>query len=225
VIDRVPPGSRVLDIGCASGFVSRALRSKGCRVTGIDKTPAGDQPQLDSFIQHDLDDLRLPVDAGDFDQILLLDIIEHLKSPEEFVEALRRSRTEGRPTRVLVTTGNIAFVVTRLMLMFGSFNYGARGILDLTHSRLFTFETLRRLFVQAGYRVEEVKGIPAPFPLAIGDSRISRFLLRLNNLLIRVSKHLFSYQILMVVTPMPSVEWLLGQAIKAGEEKKRSVSA
>jgi glycosyltransferase involved in cell wall biosynthesis/2-polyprenyl-3-methyl-5-hydroxy-6-metoxy-1,4-benzoquinol methylase len=221
VIDRVPAGSRVLDIGCASGFVSKALQSKGCRVTGIDQTSAGDQPQLDSFIQHDLDDLRLPVDAGDFDQILLLDVIEHLKSPEQFVEALRHSRTEGRPTRVLVTTGNIAFIVTRLMLMFGAFNYGAKGILDLTHSRLFTFETLRRLFVQAGYRIEEVKGIPAPFPLALGDSPMSRFLLKLNNLLIRVSKHLFSYQILMVVTPMPSVEWLLGQAIKAGEEKKR----
>jgi glycosyltransferase involved in cell wall biosynthesis len=225
VIDRVPAGARVLDIGCASGFVSKALRSKGCRVTGIDKTPAGDQPQLDRFIQHDLDDLRLPVDAGDFDQILLLDIIEHLKSPEAFVESLRRTRTEGRPTRVLVTTGNIAFIVTRLMLMFGSFNYGAKGILDLTHSRLFTFETLRRLFVQAGYRIEEVRGIPAPFPLAIGDSRLSRFLLRINKLLIHVSKNLFSYQILMVVTPMPSVEWLLGQAIKGGEEKKRSVSA
>jgi SAM-dependent methyltransferase len=225
VIDRVPAGARVLDIGCASGVVSEALRSKGCSVTGIDKTPAGDQPHLDCFIQHDLDDLRLPVDAGDFDHILLLDIIEHLKSPEAFVDALRRTRTEGRPTRVLVTTGNIAFVITRLMLFFGSFNYGARGILDLTHSRLFTFETLRRLFVQAGYRVEEVRGIPAPFPIAIGDNLLSRLLLKINRLLIRISKHLFSYQVLMVVSPLPSAEWLLSQAIKSRDESARSASA
>ena len=32
------------------------------------------------------------------------------------------------------------------MLLFGQFNYGKRGILDLTHTRLFTFESFRRLF-------------------------------------------------------------------------------
>ena len=74
------------------------------------------------------------------------------------------------PARVIVTSGNIGFIVTRLMLLLGSFNYGARGVLDLTHTRLFTFGTLKRLFEQAGYRIEEVQGIPAPFPLAIAGA-------------------------------------------------------
>ena len=39
------------------------------------------------------------------------------------------------------------------MLLFGQFNYGKRGILDLTHTRLFTFESFRRLFEQGGFRV------------------------------------------------------------------------
>src|SRR5262249_11487219 len=119
----------------------------------------------------------------------------------------------------------IAFVVTRLMLLFGSFNYGARGVLDLTHSRLFTFDTLRRLFEQAGYKIEEVQGIPAPFPLALGNNILSRFLLKLNRLLIHVSKRLFSYQILMVVTPLPSAEWLLSQAIQASKNNVGAVGA
>src|SRR5213078_794990 len=99
------PGSRVLDVGCASGVVSEALWSKGCRVTGIDRWPLAGQPQFERFIQHDLNNGALPVDAGEFDHILLLDVIEHLESPEAFVDALRRCRTEGRPTRVFVTTG------------------------------------------------------------------------------------------------------------------------
>jgi glycosyltransferase involved in cell wall biosynthesis len=225
VADRVPPYTRVLDLGCASGVVSRVLVSKSCHVTGMDQSAVPGQPHFERFIRHNLDDLPLPIDAGDFDYILLLDVIEHLQSPETFVAELRRFRTEGRTTRVLVTTGNIAFVVTRLMLLFGSFNYGARGVLDLTHSRLFTFDTLRRLFEQAGYKIEEVQGIPAPFPLALGNNIFSRFLLKLNGLLIHVSKRLFSYQILMVVTPLPSAEWLLGQAIQASKNNVGAVGA
>ena len=41
------------------------------------------------------------------------------------------------------------------MLLIGQFNYGKRGILDLTHARLFTFESFRRLFEQGGFRVVE----------------------------------------------------------------------
>ncbi|HEY2384024.1 MAG TPA: bifunctional glycosyltransferase/class I SAM-dependent methyltransferase [Terriglobia bacterium] len=214
VVDRVPPDTRVLDLGCASGVVSSALLTKNCRITAMDVTPLPGQPRFERFIRHNLNDLPLPIDTADFDYILLLDVIEHLQSPETFVAELRRLRTEGRATRVIVTTGNIGFLVTRLMLLLGAFNYGARGILDLTHSRLFTFTTLRRLFEQAGYRIDEIRGIPAPFPLAVGNKILGRLLLKLNRLLIHLSKGLFSYQILMVVAPLPSSEWLLSQAIQ-----------
>jgi glycosyltransferase involved in cell wall biosynthesis len=225
VVARTPAGSHVLEIGYASRAVSDALRSKGCRVTGINEVLSGAQPQLEHFTPHDLHEVPLPGDTSEFDYILLLDMMEHLQSPETFVDALRRSRVDGRPARVLVTSGNVGFIITRVMLLLGSFNYSRRGILDLTHIRLYTFTTLRRLFEQAGYRIEEVRGIPAPFPLALGDNPVSRLLLQVNKLLIRLSKRLFSYQIFMVVTPLPSAEWLLGQAIKSQNEDARVASA
>ena len=107
------------------------------------------------------------------------------------------------------------------MLLLGFFNYGSRGILDLTHTRLFTFSTLESLFRQAGYQIEEVKGVPAPFALALGDGAIARFLLAVNKALIHLSKSLFSYQIFMVVRPLPSLEWLLERA--AVTSKARAV--
>ncbi len=218
-LDRVAKGSRVLDVGCASGYMSRALADRGCEVTGIDLYPPPPGTGLKKFIEADLSTRELPVDAGDFQYILLLDVIEHLVSPEGFVDALRRSRKRGEETRVIVSTGNVAFLVTRFMLLLGYFHYGARGILDMTHTRLFTFATLRDLFQQGGYRIEEVRGIPAPFPLALGGGTLGRLLVAVNRFLIRLNKGLFSYQIFMVVRPMPTVEWLLRTAKDTAAKK------
>ena len=221
-IDRVQPGSQVLDVGCSSGFVTNALEAKGCRVTGMDwLAPEGAVP-FRRFIQHDLNRDDFPVDAGEFDYILLLDVIEHLQAPEKFVDLLRRSRSEGRNTQVIVTTGNVAFIVTRLMLLVGSFNYGTRGILDKTHCRLFTAKTIRKLLEQAGYRIQEIRGIPAPFPLALGNNSLSRAAVAINRFLIRISMQLFSYQVLLVANPLPSAEWLLNQAVETSKERTRT---
>ncbi|OLB24681.1 MAG: hypothetical protein AUH15_00485 [Acidobacteriales bacterium 13_2_20CM_55_8] len=221
-LQRVRPGAKVADIGCASGYVSHALNEKRCTVTGVDRFPIADATHLLEFIQSDLDQGDFPVDAGIFDYILLLDIVEHLRSPERLLDSIRHSRTKGSDLKVIFSTGNVAFIVTRMALFFGWFNYGARGILDLTHSRLFTFSTARKLFEQSGYRIEEVRGIPAPFPLVVGDNVLGRFLLAANKLLIRFSKRLFAYQIFMVCSPLPTLQWLLEKAHEASREKLRA---
>jgi glycosyltransferase involved in cell wall biosynthesis len=224
-LQRVPPRSRVIDIGCASGYMACALHQKTCVVTGVDQyTPYGNLP-LERFVQHDLNNRPFPLDIGAFDYVLLLDVIEHLQSPEAFVESLRASWKENTEARVIASTGNIAFFVTRLMLLSGMFHYGRRGILDLTHTRLFTFRTFRSLFEQAGYQIEEVIGVPAPYPLALGDGRLARFLLWINQALIGVSKSLFSYQIFVVARPLPPMNWLLRRAIETGKEKSASVQS
>ena len=63
-----------------------------------------------------------------------------------------RSRYPSRRQICSTRSGNIAFIVTRLMLLLGQFNYGKRGILDVMHTCLFTFALLRRLFEQAASR-------------------------------------------------------------------------
>ncbi len=221
-LERVRPGSKVADIGCASGYMAQALKEKNCEVTGIDQFPPPPGSGLHRFVHADLDAAGFPLDAGAFQYVLLLDVIEHLRSPEGFADALRASRRQTEDTCVIVSTGNVAFLATRLMLLLGFFNYGSRGILDLTHTRLFTFATLRNLFEQSGYRIDEIRGIPAPFPLALGDTALARFLVRANGLLIRLSRSLFAYQIFMVVRPLPSLEWLLQQAVETSDLLARS---
>ncbi len=212
------PGGHILDIGCGQGYVAQELAAKGCRVTGMDQYIPDVSPlpgQID-FIRWNLDRKEFPVNVSGFDQIMMLDIIEHLKEPEIFMDELRFAAACKRP-EVIITTANIGYLVTRLMLLFGQFNYGKKGILDATHTRLFTFRSLHALLEQSGYKVLESRGIPAPFPKALGDNVVSRTLLRLNEMLIRVSKGLFSYQILVRTEARPTVQNLLGETIDSSD--------
>jgi hypothetical protein len=111
------------------------------------------------------------------------------------------------------------------MLFLGQFNYGKRGILDLTHTRLFTFSSFRRSITQSGFTVVETLGVPGPFPLALGDNRLSRLLLSLNSILINFSRGLFSYQIFMRIKPQPMLESLLANAHEQSAIKARELAA
>jgi 2-polyprenyl-3-methyl-5-hydroxy-6-metoxy-1,4-benzoquinol methylase len=212
-LEKVPGGATVLDLGCAGGYVAALLRERNrCHVTGVDRHPPGPGVELDHFVRHDLNDGPPALDLARYDFLLLLDVIEHLASPETFIEELREALKLAPRTKLLVSTGNVGFLINRLMLLIGQFNYGKRGVLDLTHSRLFTFATFRRLFEQAGFRVVESRGIPGPFPLALGHNTLSRALVALNRWLIRASRGLFAYQMFFVVEPLPSLEYLLREA-------------
>jgi hypothetical protein len=68
-----------------------------------------------------------------------------------------------------------------------------------------------------------VRGIPAPFPKALGTNFLSRLLLSVNQLLIRFSKGLFSYQIFVRAEAKPTVHNLLRETIESSNTLRESV--
>ena len=222
-IDAVRPGASVIDIGCGQGLVARQLAKKAAHVTAVDQfvPAASDDPKV-TYYEWNLDREEFPVDLSAFDQVFLLDIIEHLSQPEAFMERLRHASVHRRP-EIILTTANIGFFITRFMLLFGHFNYGRKGILDRTHTHLFTFSSLRELFDQSGYDILEVRGIPAPYPKAIHDGVLAHALLTLNQWLIRLSRGLFSYQIFIRASAKPSVEHLLLETIDFSHKQRKTI--
>jgi glycosyltransferase involved in cell wall biosynthesis len=224
-VDAIPPGARVLDVGCGRGYIADALKKKGCSVAGVDKFALAPEIVLDNFIRWELD-LGFPhVRLEDYDYVLLLDVIEHLDNPERFVAELAERAGSAPHVTIIASTGNVAFLPMRINLLFGKFNYGKRGILDRTHKRLFTFSTFRSLFQRSGFVTVARKGTPPPFPLVLGDGKVAQVLLAISSLMIGFARSLFSFQIIFVFKPRPSLRYLLDAAIDAAMKKREAVPA
>lgn len=207
--------SLILDVGSGQGDLIRHLvDEKNCKVIGIDKNVKTISSKNIEFVSYDLNKGLPNLDYLKFDYILFLDVIEHLENPEDFLKKLYEKISENEKIEIVISTPNISFFIIRFMLLFGFFNYGKRGILDKTHTRLFTFQSFKKLIEDSNYIIIKTIGIPAPFPLAIGENLLSKILINLNNLAINIWRSFFSYQILCKIKPKKSLNLLLKKAEK-----------
>jgi 2-polyprenyl-3-methyl-5-hydroxy-6-metoxy-1,4-benzoquinol methylase len=214
------PGSKVVDVGGGDGeAVSRTLADRGVAVTCIDQIVDLADAQTKQFCV----DLDRPwgrqFETEAYDTAIALDVLEHMKSPEQgVVEIFRYLKSGGK---FYVSAGNVAFFPLRLTLLLGWFNYG-RGILDLSHRRLFTINSFRRLLKNAGFRIDQVVGFGPPLAdLARGRSRIMEGVDRLLARLARAWPRLFAYQILIECTRTDSPADLMRQTFLPAPGQER----
>ena len=142
MVGLVPEGARVLEFGCATGYMSSVLKSReGCTVTGIEISPEAAEiarEHCDRVIVGDAEELDYGELLGKerFDAILFADVLEHLKRTRRGPRAdptLPRDRGT-----VIASIPNIAHGSVRLALLAGEFRYRELGLLDNTHLRFFT---------------------------------------------------------------------------------------
>jgi SAM-dependent methyltransferase len=170
VVNFVPPGSRVLELGPATGYMSHAFAGRDCKVVGIEFDPEMAERAAafcERMIVGDLDRLDLEAELGDdrFDAIVSADVIEHLKDP---LGALRRLRPFLKERgRFVISIPNVAHGSVRLALLSGRFQYGDWGLLDSTHLRFFTRETFERTLDEANLDLVDLR--PHELPLAAAE--------------------------------------------------------
>jgi 2-polyprenyl-3-methyl-5-hydroxy-6-metoxy-1,4-benzoquinol methylase len=150
---------RVLELGCATGYMSEVLRARGCYVVGVERDPLMAEvaeQRCDRLIVGDLDLLDLAEElAGErFDVIVAADVLEHLRDPLQVLRSLRPLLAEGG--YLVASIPNVAHGSVRLALLEGRFPYQERGLLDRTHLRFFTRESFGQLLEDAGFLISDM---------------------------------------------------------------------
>jgi methionine biosynthesis protein MetW len=150
----VPVGSRVLDVGCGTGSVSRIIAdTRNATIVGIEpnsrRAAAARARGLEVYegpLTPEVLELLEP-----FDVIVFADVLEHVADPGTLLQLARRALLPHG--RVIASVPNVAHWSVRVDLLRGRFKYEPVGIRDSTHLRWFTAETVRSLFELNGLRV------------------------------------------------------------------------
>jgi len=159
IVGLVQPGSRVLEFGTATGYMSQVLRDRlGATVVGVELNAGAAEEAMaycERVIIGDAEEIDLAAELGHerFDFVLFADVLEHLRYPGALLERVRPFVAEGGS--IIVSIPNVAHASVRMALLAGSFRYREQGLLDETHLRFFTREGLQDLLESSGYVVTQ----------------------------------------------------------------------
>lgn len=152
VVTLVDEGSRVLELGPATGYMTHAFVERGCTVVGIELDPEM-AVKAESFTERmivgNIDQLDLEAELGEerFDAIVAADVLEHLRDPLQVIKSLTPFlKPDGY---FVISFPNVAHGSVRLSLLSGRFDYQDIGLLDSTHLRFFTRESFEKLLDEA----------------------------------------------------------------------------
>ncbi len=199
-LGRLPPG-RVLDLGCSAGHLAEHARKLGHVVTGVDvEQHEGVEERVDEFVRADLDRGIPPEIGGDFDTILMADVIEHVRQPEALLaDASKRLLPGGR---MFASVPNFGHWYPRSRTALGVFDYDHRGILDRGHVRFFTKRSFEQLVSNAGLTVRRRGATGLPLDVLRSEPKgVWSVVEKVDRAGMLLRPQLFAYQLLYELEP------------------------
>jgi 2-polyprenyl-3-methyl-5-hydroxy-6-metoxy-1,4-benzoquinol methylase len=199
----IPDGARVLDVGCATGYLAAELTARGCTVDGIEYDPAAAEQaraHCRAVVSGDVESAatRAEVEAmvadSAPDHIICGDVLEHLRDPWDTLAWLRTLLAPGG--KAIISVPNIGHWTARRAIARGRFDYTDFGLFDRTHLRFFTRATAAELAHRAGFAVLAERHSGAPLPL---ESRLPA-LARVRDRCVRRCPALLALQVVMVLS-------------------------
>lgn len=167
MIDFIPPTvRRVLDIGCGEGRFGLQLKQSGMKVWGVEmdtRSATVAQQYLDGVIIGDINNIVSNLPDNFYDCIVFNDVLEHLADPFTLLNRIKRKLC--REGIVVSSIPNVRYFGNlKNLLIKKNWKYEDSGILDKTHLRFFTENSIRHLFDSLGYEIIRLRGINALKP-------------------------------------------------------------
>lgn len=165
VLELAGAPATALDVGCNTGYLGSLLMERGTKVWGIDNDATALAQAAAAGVEAELADLDVtPLSeifrGRRFDVVIFADVLEHLKRPDLVLADAHSILADGG--RVVASIPNVAHGNVRLDLLLGRFGYTKIGLLDHTHLRFFTGETVTALFRDAGFGIDAIRHVWAP---------------------------------------------------------------
>lgn len=157
----------VLEIGSSTGYMTKAFLDNNCTVDTVeqDSNAILKLPKKVRKVFHQsIEDIKsFESFSKDYDFIVMADVLEHLVNPETVLTSLLKIVSPN--TKLLVSLPNVACWAMRKQLFFkGDFEYQDSGLLDKTHLHFYTVETLPKLLLENGWKVDRVIGTITRLP-------------------------------------------------------------
>jgi len=156
-------GSRVLDLGSGPAIVSSQFAGlPGYRIVCADMDTNALGAALAAGVHevHEVDldssDWFAALPREEFDCIMLADVLEHLRQPQDLLESIVSQGFLAPGGRLVISIPNANHESIVGSLLAGDFAYTETGILDATHVRWFTLDSLSRLLESRGFRIERI---------------------------------------------------------------------
>jgi 2-polyprenyl-3-methyl-5-hydroxy-6-metoxy-1,4-benzoquinol methylase len=199
ILSLVDRQGRALDLGSATGLLTESLLQKNVKSVGVDLIPKEQiKAPFEHYEQHDLERPEALNFKREFDFVILADIVEHLRNPDVLLTKVASFlKVDGK---LIVSVPNIAIWFYRLSLLLGRFNYGPKGILDHTHVKLYTLDSIKQLLLRSGYIVKEERFTNLPFEVVFESSGKSGFIRGIDwfyGTLVKIWPRMFAYQIIL----------------------------
>ncbi len=120
-------GGTLIDAGCGGGALLRLMRGRFDELIGIDAGRYDGVPADVRFVEHDLNEPKVPVDSECAQVVAALEVVEHLENPRAFVRELARLVAPGG--WLLVSTPNQLSLLSKATLVlknrFNAFQDGS----------------------------------------------------------------------------------------------------
>jgi 2-polyprenyl-3-methyl-5-hydroxy-6-metoxy-1,4-benzoquinol methylase len=158
------PGLRVLDVGCGNGRMGQKVKERGNYVAGVEiSSIAAEMARkvLDTAYAFDIEKpWPAEVQQGDFDLVLLPEILEHVFDPAVVLtSAYKALKSDGS---VIITTPNFMTWTNRLRFIIGAFRYQEQGMFDFGHIRWFTYAYLKEVLARTSFALMNERHIIFP---------------------------------------------------------------